>query len=75
MLGWAVSATDGMSVGVPYLLSDDDYYHELADDAGLYFNNDNDFISKCNVYLDDKEIHEDFSNKSLRRFSEKHMGK
>ena len=25
--GWSISATEGMSVGVPYLFSDDDYYH------------------------------------------------
>ena len=35
--GWAVSATDGMSVGVPYLFSNDDYYHELANNCGVYY--------------------------------------
>ena len=42
--GWAVSATDGMSVGVPYMFSDDNYYHELADSAGIYYKDDSDFI-------------------------------
>ena len=27
--GWSISTTDGMSVGVPYLFSDDGSYHEL----------------------------------------------
>ena len=68
--GWAVSATDGMSVGIPYLYSDDDYYHELADHAGLYFDTAEDFLKKCNQYLDDNKLYNKHSNSSLKRFSE-----
>ena len=46
--GWAISATDGMSVGVPYLFLDDGYYHELAGDAGYYFKTDLDFQKSLN---------------------------
>ena len=46
----AVSATDGMSVGVPYLFSNDDYYHELANNCGVYYDDYN-FLSKINELL------------------------
>jgi glycosyltransferase involved in cell wall biosynthesis len=68
--GWAISATDGMSVGVPYLFSDDDYYHELANKAGIYYRNDNDFNQCINKLLDDKNLRDEWSNKSLQRFEE-----
>ena len=66
--GWAVSATDGMSVGVPYLFSDDDYYHELADKAGIYYQDDNEFQVVLNNILDDDNLHKKYSKKSLVRF-------
>ena len=50
--GWAVSATDGMSVGVPYLFSDDDYYHELAGDDAVYFNGDG-VVGLIDEFLDE----------------------
>ena len=65
--GWAVSATDGMSVGVPYLFSDDDYYHELADDAGVYYQ-ENDFLNTIEGMLDDSDLRNRWSEKSLERF-------
>jgi glycosyltransferase involved in cell wall biosynthesis len=68
--GWAISATDGMSVGVPYLFSDDGSYHELADDAGLYYEDENQFLEKMNTILDDEEVREEYSKKSLKRFEE-----
>lgn len=67
--GWAISATDGMSVGVPYLFSDDDYYHELAQDAGIYYNDD-EFIDKIDNLLDKKNIRDEWSRKSLKRFED-----
>jgi glycosyltransferase involved in cell wall biosynthesis len=67
--GWAISATDGMSVGVPYLFSDDDYYHELANDAGLYYN-DNEFVDKIDNLLDMENLRNEWSDKSLKRFEE-----
>ena len=68
--GWAVSATDGMSVGVPYIFSDDDYYHELAAEAGIYFQDDKQFQAAINNILDDNKLHKKYSKKSLDRFDE-----
>ena len=65
--GWAVSATDGMSVGVPYLFSDDDYYHELAGDDGLYYSQ-NRFIELVSELLDDENMRDTWSQKALKRF-------
>ena len=67
--GWAVSATDGMSVGVPYLFSDDDYYHELADDCGLYYNEDS-FVDMIDEFLDDDTMRKFWSDKSSKRFEQ-----
>ena len=67
--GWAISATDGMSVGVPYLFSDDDYYHELANDAGLYYN-DNEFVDKIDNLLDMENLRNEWADKSLKRFEQ-----
>lgn len=58
--GWSVSVTDGFSVGVPYLLSDEEYYHELAGDAGIYFGTD--FLEQANKMLDKPE-----SNKKVKK--------
>ena len=66
--GWAISATDGMSVGVPYLFSDDGYYHELADDAGIYYEDGKDLLVKINNLLDVEDLRDEWSEKSLKRF-------
>ena len=68
--GWAISATDGMSVGVPYLFSDDGYYHELADYAGLYYENEEQFKTVTNNVLDNDNLRKEYSEKSLKRFEE-----
>jgi len=68
--GWAISATDGMSVGVPYMFSDNDYYHELADSAGIYYDGGDEFFGKINNLLDNKNLRNDWSNKSLERFEQ-----
>ena len=68
--GWAVSATDGMSVGVPYMFSDDGSYHELADEAGIYYKDSDDFLELINKALDDKEFRNEYSKKSLQRFKD-----
>jgi glycosyltransferase involved in cell wall biosynthesis len=68
--GWAISATDGMSVGVPYMFSDNDYYHELANDAGIYYDGGDEFFGKINNLLDNKNLRNDWSNKSLDRFEQ-----
>ena len=56
-----------MSVGVPYLFSDDDYYHELADKAGIYYQDDNEFQVVLNNILDDDNLHKKYSKKLLSR--------
>jgi hypothetical protein len=68
--GWAISATDGMSVGVPYLFSDDDYYHELADSAGCYYNGGDDLILKIENLMDVPDLRNEWSEKSLKRFED-----
>lgn len=72
--GWAVSATDGMSVGVPYMFSDNDYYHELANDSGIYYNGGDEFFGKINNLLDNKKLRNEWSNKSLERFEQGKWG-
>lgn len=68
--GWSVSATDGMSVGVPYLFSDDDYYKELAGDAGVYYSSDEDFRNKLSEFFMDVAgtYRATWSKKSEERF-------
>ena len=73
--GWAVSATDGMSVGVPYMFSDDGSYHELADEAGIYYKDSDDFLELMNKALDDKEFRNEYSKKSLQRFKDSKWNK
>ena len=50
--GWSVSTTDGMMNGVPYIMYDAEYYHELHDKAS-FFSDDNDALMMMNTYLDD----------------------
>tara|TARA_R100000234_G_scaffold112452_1_gene86127 strand:+ start:578 stop:1951 length:1374 start_codon:yes stop_codon:yes gene_type:complete len=66
--GWSVSATDGLSVGVPYLFSKDDYYEELAHDAGIYYSDDTQFLNAINNVLDDDNLRNKYSKKSLKRY-------
>ena len=66
--GWAVSATDGMSVGVPYLFSDDMSYHELADGAGIYYKDGDDLIDKIEELIDTPDLRNEWSDKALWRF-------
>jgi len=66
--GWAVSATDGMSVGVPYLFSDDMSYRELADGAGIYYKDGDDLIDKIEELIDTPNLRNEWSDKALWRF-------
>ena len=59
-----------MSVGVPYMFSDDDYYHELADSVGIYYGGEDEFFNKLNDILNDKKLRDEWSNKSLNRFEQ-----
>ena len=63
--GWSVSATDGMSVGVPYVFTDDDYYKELAGQAGMYFTTDESFLSSCKTLLDNPHVRLEYSKRSF----------
>lgn len=67
--GWAISATDGMSVGVPYLFYDAEYYRELADAFGMYFKLD-EFNEKINRLLNDPIHRTTWSDLALERFAE-----
>ena len=58
-----------MSVGVPYMFSDDSYYHELADSSGIYYKDEDEFFIKINNILDDDSTREYWSDKSLERFN------
>ena len=62
--GWANSASDGMAVGVPYIFYDADYYSQYAEDAGIYFKKDDEFIKEMNKILDDEEHRKLYSKKS-----------
>ena len=52
--GWSVATTDGMMNGVPYVMYDDTYYHEL-NPKGDFFENDNIALTLLNNYLDDPQ--------------------
>ena len=49
------------------MFSDDDYYHELAGDAGIYYDEDA-FVDKLNNLLDIPDVRDEWSVKSLQRF-------
>ena len=66
--GWAVSATDGMSVGVPYMFSEDNYYRELAGNEGIYYKDEDEFNKQLNLILDDDNVRDRWSSKALERF-------
>ena len=50
--GWSIATTDGMMNGLPYIMFDAEYYHELHDKAS-FFSDDNDALMMMNTYLDD----------------------
>ena len=62
--GWANSASDGMAVGVPYIFYDADYYSQYAEDAGVYFKKDDEFMNEVNKILDDEGHKKLYSKKS-----------
>jgi glycosyltransferase involved in cell wall biosynthesis len=66
--GWSVSATDGMSVGVPYVFADEDYYRELAGKAGLYYKDDEGFLMCVKTILDNPHLRLKYSEESLDKF-------
>lgn len=62
--GWSVSTTDGMMNGVPYIMYNDTYYHELHP-RGDFFNNDYEAVMMLNVYLDDPRYRNEEAEKAL----------
>ena len=66
--GWSVSTTDGMMNGVPYIMYDDTYYHELYAN-GDFFTKQEEACKSLNTYLDNKEFRNEEAQKSLNWMS------
>lgn len=76
---WSISVTDGLSVGVPYILPNDFCYPEmLPSNYPSFYNNESEFIQKFNELLDSKlfmmnyQLHDDFlwDNRISKWFNE-----
>jgi hypothetical protein len=63
--GWSIAALDGMMNGVPYIMYDDTYYHELWPDAD-FFTTKKDAVVLLNKYLDSRSYRD---NKSIQATS------
>ena len=62
--GWSVATTDGMMNGVPYIMYDDTYYHELYD-QGDFFEDDGQALYLLEKYLDDLDYRNGEARDSL----------
>ena len=62
--GWSVATTDGMMNGVPYIMYNDTYYHELYE-MGDFFDNDHDAVTLLNTYLDSPQYRNEEAEKAL----------
>lgn len=62
--GWSVAMTDGMMNGVPYIMYDAGYYHEL-NAKGDFFEDDNKALMLMNTYLDDPEYRNEQAEQAL----------
>ena len=62
--GWSVAMTDGMMNGVPYIMFDDTYYHEL-NAKGDFFENDHEAVMLLNTYLDDPQFRNEQAEQAL----------
>ena len=62
--GWSVATTDGMMNGVPYIMYDAGYYHELYE-QGDFFEDDHDALMLLNTYLDDPQYRNEEAIKAL----------
>lgn len=60
--GWSVATTDGMMNGVPYIMYDASYYHELYK-TGDFFKDD--AVTLLNKYLDNLEYRNEEASKAL----------
>ena len=62
--GWSVAMTDGMMNGVPYIMFDDTYYHEL-NAKGDFFKNDHEALMFMNNYLDDPQFRNEQAEQAI----------
>tara|TARA_R110000823_G_scaffold314313_2_gene443263 strand:+ start:611 stop:1960 length:1350 start_codon:yes stop_codon:yes gene_type:complete len=62
--GWSVSTTDGMMNGVPYIMYNAGYYHELYKE-GDFFDDDHNALMLLNTYLDDRDYRNEQATKAL----------
>ena len=62
--GWSVATTDGMMNGVPYIMYDAGYYHELYE-QGDFFEDDDDAFMLLNTYLNDPDYRNEEASKAL----------
>jgi glycosyltransferase involved in cell wall biosynthesis len=68
--GWSVATTDGMMNGVPYIMYDDTYYHELME-TGDFFKDDHEALMLMNTYLDDPQFRNEQAERALDWMREK----
>jgi hypothetical protein len=62
--GWSVAMTDGMMNGVPYIMYDDTYYHEL-NAGGDFFKDDHEALLLMNTYLDDPKYRNEQAEQAI----------
>jgi len=62
--GWSVAMTDGMMNGVPYIMFDASYYHEL-NAKGDFFEDDHEALMLMNTYLDDPQFRNEQAEQAL----------
>jgi glycosyltransferase involved in cell wall biosynthesis len=62
--GWSVAMTDGMMNGLPYIMYDGTYYHELNDN-GDFFKDDHEALMLMNTYLDDHKYRNEQAEQAI----------
>ena len=62
--GWSVAMTDGMMNGLPYIMYDGTYYHEL-NAGGDFFKNDHEALLLMNTYLDDPKYRNEQAEQAI----------
>ena len=68
--GWSVATTDGMMNGVPYIMYDDTYYHELWPEADVFKDHQPDTLQLLNRYLDSKEYRDEMGLKAVTHIAD-----
>ena len=62
--GWSVAMTDGMMNGLPYIMYDGTYYHEL-NASGDFFKDDHEALLLMNTYLDDPKYRNEQAEQAI----------